>query len=98
LRTAHAAYNSRRRLDTRALDAMFDIKTRRPNKFTLPRRCHGYLLWLLPGARRQFAILEFSGNMSLSIPSRLVMVQTALNDTDEVWRLWSALVAQFGQD
>ena len=28
--------------------------------------------------------------------SKLVMVQTAVEYTDEAWRLWSALVKQFG--
>jgi hypothetical protein len=29
--------------------------------------------------------------------SKLIMVQTAVETTDEVWRLWSAPVEQFGQ-
>ena len=29
---------------------------------------------------------------------KLVMVQTALEDTPEAWRLWSALVKQLSQD
>jgi hypothetical protein len=28
-------------------------------------------------------------------PSKLVMVQTAVNNPAEVWRLWASLVAQF---
>ena len=30
--------------------------------------------------------------------SKLIMVQTAVEDTDEVWGLWSALVKQFGDE
>jgi len=65
----------------------------------MPYFGYGYLLWLLPGPRRQFA---FSGNngqrVCIDPASKLVMVQTALEDTPKVWRLWSALVKQFGQE
>jgi CubicO group peptidase (beta-lactamase class C family) len=58
---------------------------------------YGYLLWLLPGARRQFALVGYKGQRICIDPaSKLVMVQTALEDHDEVWRLWSALADQFG--
>jgi CubicO group peptidase (beta-lactamase class C family) len=67
-----------------------------PGKAT-PGLGYGYLLWLLPGNRRQFALLGQNGQCVCIDPtSKLVMVQTALEDTAEVWRLWSALVAQFG--
>jgi CubicO group peptidase (beta-lactamase class C family) len=59
---------------------------------------YGYLLWLLPGARRQFALLGANGQRICVDPaSKLVMVQTAVENTDEAWRLWWALVEQFGQ-
>jgi hypothetical protein len=29
--------------------------------------------------------------------AKLIMVLTAVENTDEVWRLWSALTEQFGQ-
>jgi hypothetical protein len=29
--------------------------------------------------------------------SKLILVQTAVDNAEEVWRLWSALVEQFGQ-
>jgi len=59
---------------------------------------YGYLLWLLPGSRRQFALVGAYGQRICVDPaSKLVMVQTALDDTNgEDWRLWSALVEQFG--
>jgi CubicO group peptidase (beta-lactamase class C family) len=58
---------------------------------------YGYFLWLLPGARRQFALGGANGQRICVDPtSKLVMVQTAVENTDEVWRLWSALVEQFG--
>jgi CubicO group peptidase (beta-lactamase class C family) len=58
---------------------------------------YGYLLWLLPGSRRQFAMIGAFGQYVLVDPAaKLVVVQTALEDRKEVWRLWAALVAQFG--
>jgi CubicO group peptidase (beta-lactamase class C family) len=68
-----------------------------PGKAT-PSRGYGYLLWLLPGPRRQFALVGQNGQQICIDPaSKLVMVQTALEDTPEAWGLWSALVQQFGQ-
>ena len=59
---------------------------------------YGYLLWLLPGDRRQFALLGANGQHICVDPlSKLIMVQTAVAHTAEVWLLWSALVEQFGQ-
>ena len=56
---------------------------------------YGYLLWLLPGKRRQFALIGQNGQRICIDPaSRLVMVQTALEDTPETWQTWSALVEQ----
>lgn len=58
---------------------------------------YGYLLWLLPGPRRQFALLGAYGQRICVDPaSRLVLVQTAVDETGEVWRLWAALVQQLG--
>ena len=57
-----------------------------------------YLIWLLPGARRQFASIGFLGPRILVDPaSKLVMVQIAVENTDEVWRLLIYVVRQFGQ-
>jgi CubicO group peptidase (beta-lactamase class C family) len=75
---------------------------RASDAFLAPGKAHpilgyGYLLWLLPGARRQFALLGANGQRICVDPtSKLVMVQTAVKNTDEDWRLWSALVKQFG--
>jgi CubicO group peptidase (beta-lactamase class C family) len=64
----------------------------------MPDFGYGYLLWLLPGARRQFALVGANGQRICVDPSsKLVMVQTALESSDESWRLWSALVEQFAQ-
>ena len=61
-----------------------------PGKAT-PTFGYGYLLWLLPGKRRQFALVGALGQRICIDPaSKLVMVQTALDDKGEVWRLWSA--------
>jgi CubicO group peptidase (beta-lactamase class C family) len=58
---------------------------------------YGYLLWLLPGARRQFALVgAFGQRICVDPASKLVMVQTAVENAPEVWRLWSAAVEQFG--
>jgi CubicO group peptidase (beta-lactamase class C family) len=58
---------------------------------------YGYLLWLLPGTRRQFAMVGDLGQRVCVDPaSKLVMVQTAVETRGEVWRLWSDVVARFG--
>ena len=61
---------------------------------------YGYLLWLFPGERRQFALLGFNGQYICVDPaSKVVMVHTALEDPvhrDEPWVLWSSLVDQLG--
>ena len=58
---------------------------------------YGYLLWLLPGTRRQFALVGDLGQRICVDPvSKLVMVQTALETNPEVWRLWASVVKQFG--
>ena len=58
---------------------------------------YGYLLWLLPWGRRQFAMFgDFGQRVCVDPASKLVMVQTGLEQTPEIWRLWSAAVARFG--
>jgi CubicO group peptidase (beta-lactamase class C family) len=61
---------------------------------------YGFLLWLFPGERRQFALLGFKGQYICVDPtSKVVMVHTAIEDPahrDEPWALWSALVDQLG--
>jgi CubicO group peptidase (beta-lactamase class C family) len=65
---------------------------------------YGYLLWLFPGDRRQFALVGYKGQYVCVDPSsKLIMVQTAVeapgaDANDEAWTLWSALIQQFGQD
>jgi CubicO group peptidase (beta-lactamase class C family) len=67
-----------------------------PGKAT-PDFGYGYLLWLLPGTRRQFALFgDFGQRICIDPASKLVMVQTAVEGNSEIWRLWSAVVAQFG--
>jgi CubicO group peptidase (beta-lactamase class C family) len=59
---------------------------------------YGYLMWLLPGKRRQFALLGQNGQRICVDPaSQLVMVHTALEECAETWSLWSALVEQLGR-
>lgn len=63
----------------------------------MPAFGYGYLLWLLPGTRRQFAFVGDKGQRICVDPaSKLVMVQAALETNDEVWRLWNAVVKQLG--
>jgi CubicO group peptidase (beta-lactamase class C family) len=59
---------------------------------------YGYLFWLLPGDRRQFALVGAFGQRIIVDPSsKLVMVQTALDETDAgSWRLWRTLVERLG--
>jgi CubicO group peptidase (beta-lactamase class C family) len=58
---------------------------------------YGYLLWLLAGKRRQFAMVGDLGQRVCVDPaSKLVMVQTAVETRAEVWRLWADAVRQFG--
>jgi len=62
----------------------------------IPQFGYGYLLWLLPGTRRQFALLGANGQRICIDPaSKLVMVHTALEEGPEVWSLWSAAVREF---
>jgi CubicO group peptidase (beta-lactamase class C family) len=82
---------------------MIDATTVRPSdSYLLPGKAtpyfgYGYFLWLPPGKRRQFA---FSGDLGQRVcidpASKLVLVQTALKDSPEVWHLWAELVAQLG--
>lgn len=59
---------------------------------------YGYLMWLLPGLRREFALFGAMGQRICIDPaSKLVMVQTAVESTTEIWSLWSSLIRQFGQ-
>jgi CubicO group peptidase (beta-lactamase class C family) len=63
---------------------------------------YGYLLWLFPGDRRQFALIGYKGQYICVDPgSKLVMVQTAVeapgaDANDEAWSLWPAVVQQLG--
>lgn len=59
---------------------------------------YGYLFWLLPGDRRQFALMGAYGqHICIDPSSKLFMVHTALEQGDEIWPLWAALVKQLGQ-
>jgi CubicO group peptidase (beta-lactamase class C family) len=83
---------------------MIEATTVRPSDVYLlpgnatPKFGYGYLLWLFPGDRRQFALLGYKGQCVCVDPtSKLVMVQTAVEAPDanaEAWSLWSALVRQ----
>ena len=83
---------------------MLEATTTRPSDAylapgrTSPRSLgYGYLMWLLPGTRRQFTPIGFHGQRICVDPaSKLVMVQTAVENNDEVWRLWSDVVEKFG--
>ena len=79
---------------------MIEATTVRPTDTYLTRVSplfgYGYFLWLLGGARRQFALLGFPGQRICIDPvSKLVLVQTGVANTVELWPLWSALSEQF---
>jgi len=87
---------------------MIDATTvRASDAYLLPGKAtkrfgYGYLLWLFPGDRRQFALVGYKGQYVCVDPtSKLVMVQTAVEASsadanDEAWTLWSALIRQLG--
>jgi len=83
---------------------MLEATTVRPeDTYLLPGKAmrdfgYGYLFWLLPGNRRQFALVGAFGQRIIVDPtSKLVMVQTALDESDAgSWKLWRTLVAQLG--
>jgi CubicO group peptidase (beta-lactamase class C family) len=53
---------------------------------------YGYLMWLLPGTRGQFALVGQNGQRICVDPqSKVVMVHTALEDVPQAWTLWSAV-------
>jgi CubicO group peptidase (beta-lactamase class C family) len=59
---------------------------------------YGYLLWLLPWGQRQFAMFgAFGQRVCIDPHSKLVMVQTALDSTTEIWPLWRAVVGELGR-
>lgn len=81
---------------TRASDAYLAPGRTSPGAFG-----YGYLLWLLPGTRRQFVLLGGGGQrIFVDPPSKLVMVQTgvdpAIDQSDDVQSLWSGVVRRFG--
>jgi CubicO group peptidase (beta-lactamase class C family) len=84
---------------------MIEATTVRPSDtFLMPGKAmapqpfgYGYLLWLLPGTRRQFAMVgDLGQRVCIDPASKLVMVQTAVETKAEVWRLWSDVVERFG--
>jgi CubicO group peptidase (beta-lactamase class C family) len=82
---------------------MIDATTTRPSDaYLLPGKAmadfgYGYLLWLIPGRRRQFAMFGAFGQRVFVDPaSKLVLVQTAVEGSPEVLPLWSAVVERFG--
>jgi len=59
---------------------------------------YGYLLWLLPWGQHQFAMFgDFGQRVCIDPVSKLVMVQTALDRTADIWPLWRAAVGELGQ-
>ncbi len=81
-----------------------------PDNILAPRRAtkfygYGYQVWILPGPRRQFALLGVHGQTILVDPrAKLVLVHTAVRPqasrdpmAQELLVLWNALVAQEGK-
>jgi CubicO group peptidase (beta-lactamase class C family) len=58
---------------------------------------YGYFLWLFGGARRQFVLQGFPGQRICVDPvSKLILAQTGVGPTQELWELWAALSEQLG--
>jgi CubicO group peptidase (beta-lactamase class C family) len=57
---------------------------------------YGYLLWLLPWGQRQFAMFgDFGQRICIDPVSKIVLVQTGLEATPEIWKLWLAALKRF---
>ena len=57
---------------------------------------YGYLLWLLPWGQRQFAMFgDFGQRICVDPVSKIVLVQTGLEGTPEIWKLWLAALKRF---
>ncbi|MGE7472687.1 serine hydrolase domain-containing protein [Bosea sp. NPDC003192] len=83
---------------------MMDATTVRPSDSYLapakadPTFGYGYLMWLLPWGARQFALFgDYGHRICVDPTSKLVLVQTAVEQTNEIWSLWPALVKQLGR-
>ena len=59
---------------------------------------YGYLLWLLPGSRRQFAMFgDFGQRICVDPASKLVHgADCGRERYTEIWQLWSDAVKTFG--
>jgi len=94
------AWNGKQVVDRQWL--MDATTVRASDEYLLPGKAgpnlgYGYLLWLLPGTRRQFALIGAYGQaICVDPPSKLVMVQTSVESSSEIWPFWTALVRQFG--
>jgi CubicO group peptidase (beta-lactamase class C family) len=82
---------------------MVDATTVRPSDgYLAPGKAdrdfgYGYLLWLLPWGQRQFAMFgDFGQRVCVDPASKIVMVQTGLEQTPEIWKLWLAALKRFG--
>jgi CubicO group peptidase (beta-lactamase class C family) len=59
---------------------------------------YGYLVWLLPWGKRQFALFGTYGQRICVDPAaKLVLVQTAVDERPDIWALWRALTVRFGK-
>ena len=82
---------------------MIEATTVRPSDgYLAPGRAerdfgYGYLLWLLPWGQRQFAMFgDFGQRVCVEPASKVVMVQTGLEQTPEIWKLWLAALKRYG--
>jgi CubicO group peptidase (beta-lactamase class C family) len=82
---------------------MIDATTVRPSDaYLAPGKAdrdfgYGYLLWLLPWGQRQFAMFgDFGQRICIDPASKIVLVQTGLEGTPEIWKLWLAALKRFG--
>ena len=84
-------------------DWMIEATTVRPSDgYLVPGKAnrnfgYGYLLWLLPWGQRQFAMFgDFGQRICIDPVSKIVLAQTGLEQTPEIWKLWQAALKRFG--
>jgi len=77
---------------------MVDATTLRPSDaYLAPGKAdstfgYGYLFWLLPWAKRQFALFgDYGQRICVDPISKLVMVQTSVDEKPEIWSVWLSL-------
>ena len=54
-------------------------------------------MWLLPWGKRQFALFgDYGQRICIDPVTKLVMVNTAVEQNTEIWSVWRSLARRFG--